>query len=538
MLASIYGRVSTGRQEKEETIENQLMAIREFASKNGHTIVKEYLDEGWSGTLIARPSLDELRLDAKKKAWEACIIYDPDRLARRYSYQELVTDELDELGIQVLYVTTPPPKDDSDKLLYGVKGLFAEYERAKIAERFRLGKIRKAREGHVVTSEAPYGYDYIPKQAEVDGYYQVNKKEAAVVKMIFAWVATEGLTIRKVIKRLQDLGIPPRKSKRGTWNNSTLTAMLRREVYIGIAYYNRSVAIIPENPLKNEKYKRVKKTSRRLKQKEDWVAIPVPAILEEELFNKVAKQLQINYALSARNKKNEYLLAGKTRCICGRTRTGEGPQKGKHLYYRCTDRVNCYPLPPQCKRKGTNARIADKLVWKKVRQLMSSPKLMEAQARRWLEKKETRIVQDFGLLKSLKTDLEKIKKEESRYIKAFGAGIMDQGQFEDVMNELKVKKGIIERQLGTMSVEVKKDAIITPTADQIIEFSKVAKSLLENLDFQARQGIIRKVIDTIIADQTILQVRGYLLLNESNYVKFKSQCRNCWITKRGEIHVV
>src|SRR3990167_215579 len=141
MLIATYARVSTKRQEDEETIETQIMAVNDWASKNGHTIVKEYRDDGWSGTILARPGLDELRLDARKKLWEAVLIYDPDRLARRYAYQELVLDELQDLGFQVLFVTTPTPKDDSDKLLMGVKGLFAEYERAKIADRFRLGKL-------------------------------------------------------------------------------------------------------------------------------------------------------------------------------------------------------------------------------------------------------------------------------------------------------------------------------------------------------------------------------------------------------------
>lgn len=202
------------------------------------------------------------------------------------------------------------------------------------------------------------------------------------------------------------------------------------------------------------------------------------------------------------------------------------------LYYRCTDRVSSYPLPPQCKRKGTNARIADSMVWKRVSKLMSSPTLMESQAKKWIEKKQTNTVQDFDLLKSLKADLEKIKKEEARYIKVFGAGILNQEQFEDVMSELKAKRGIIERQIGTMSQEVKKDAIITPTADQVKRFCQFAKLHLENVSFQARQGIIRKVIDTIIADQTILQVRGYLLLNEAEYVKYKTECRYSRITER------
>src|SRR3989338_10075029 len=160
-LIAIYGRVSTSNQENEGTIETQLAAVKDFSKKNNYTIVQEYLDNGWSGDSIIRPALDQLRMDAKKKIWEGVLIYDPDRLARRYSYQELVMDELREAGIEVLFVTMPSPKNEEDKILYGVKGLFAQYERAKITERFRLGKIRKVKEGHVLTTEAPYGYEYI-----------------------------------------------------------------------------------------------------------------------------------------------------------------------------------------------------------------------------------------------------------------------------------------------------------------------------------------------------------------------------------------
>src|SRR3989344_4939752 len=153
-MIAIYARVSTARQEEEGTIETQLSAIRDFAEKNGYTIVKEYIDDGWSGDMLARPQLDQLRQDAKNKIWEAVLIYDPDRLARRYSYQELVMDELREAGIEMIFVTVSAPKNSEDKILHGVKGVFAEYERAKISERFRLGKLGKVREGHILTKFA------------------------------------------------------------------------------------------------------------------------------------------------------------------------------------------------------------------------------------------------------------------------------------------------------------------------------------------------------------------------------------------------
>jgi DNA invertase Pin-like site-specific DNA recombinase len=120
-----YGRVSTGRQEDEETIKPQLSAVRDYAEKHGCKIVSEYKDEGWSEDILARPGLDQLRADARKKLWRAVLIYDPDRLARRYFYQELVLDELRELGIETLFVTMSPVLNDEDRLMFDVRGVFA-----------------------------------------------------------------------------------------------------------------------------------------------------------------------------------------------------------------------------------------------------------------------------------------------------------------------------------------------------------------------------------------------------------------------------
>ena len=83
-LIAIYARVSTDRQENEKTVENQLMVLREYVEKNSYTIASEYIDEGWSGDILARPELDRLRMDAKNKMWDAVLVYDPDRIARRY----------------------------------------------------------------------------------------------------------------------------------------------------------------------------------------------------------------------------------------------------------------------------------------------------------------------------------------------------------------------------------------------------------------------------------------------------------------------
>src|SRR5688572_9742257 len=120
-LKAIYVRVSTGRQEEEQTADNQRMVLRERAAARGYCIVQEYADEGWSGDILARPALDKLRQDAKKKIWDGVLIYDPDRLARRYSYQELILDELKEAGIEVEFITVSTPKNGEEKILHGVR---------------------------------------------------------------------------------------------------------------------------------------------------------------------------------------------------------------------------------------------------------------------------------------------------------------------------------------------------------------------------------------------------------------------------------
>jgi site-specific DNA recombinase len=531
-LIAVYGRVSTSNQENEGTIETQLSAVEEHARKNGYVIVQRYLDEGWSGDTIVRPALDQLRVDAKKKNWEAVLIYDPDRLARRGAWQEVVTEELHELGIDVLYVTVPQAKTDEDKIMSKMRGVFAEYERMKIKERFRLGKVRKAKEGHIIASEAPYGYTFIIRTAERQGYYEINEVEASVVKDIFVWVADEGLTLRSVVRRLQELAIMPRKSKRGVWNTSTLSKLLKNQTYIGEANYGVSYAVVPENPLKDQKYKKIKKTSRRSKPESEWIKIKTPQIIDKELFDRAGLRMKKNFDASVRNTKNEYLLAGKIWCTCGVRRTGEGPQHGKHLYYRCSNRVYNFPLPKTCFEGGINARIADNLVWKKVSVLMCSPEQLKKQIERWLESKTEGIQHTTVNLSGVKSEIAKLKEQLDKYAKAYSADVISLEQLREYTLPLKERISVLEKQvISANSEKSKKESLNLPKQDEIEAFAQKSVEGLQNLDFKTKQEIIRNIIEKVEANQKELIVSGYIPLEHQNYVEYKTSHRNCWTSK-------
>ena len=442
-LAATYARVSTARQEEEQTVKTQLSAVHERIQKDSLNLVKDYTDEGWSGDILARPALDQLRQDAKAKLWEVLVVYDPDRIARRYSYQELVLDELREAGIEVVFVTVSAPKNSEDKILHGVRGLFSEYERAKIGERFRLGKLRKVKEGHILVSAPLYGYRYVTKKDQTHGYYEVNEEEARVVRMIFNWI-DQGLTIKGVIKKLHELGIKPRKSKRGVWATSTLSHLLKNKTYIGEARWGSSYAVVPQNPTSKEKYRKIKKSSRRVKPESEWIIIRVPAILDNELFLRVRGKIEANFLLSHRNTVNEYLLTGRIYCVCGRRRAGEGPQRGKHLYYRCLDRVLSFPIPRTCTEPAVNARIADRLVWDGIAGLMTSTELMQDQIQQWMNSQRDNAGSSEVDTSHLKKEVAKLKEQQDRYNRAYGSGVFTIEQLKEYTVAVREKVALYE----------------------------------------------------------------------------------------------
>jgi DNA invertase Pin-like site-specific DNA recombinase len=153
---AIYARVSTERQEERGTIGSQLELLRTAANADGDDLVAEFVDDGYSGTRLDRPALDRLRDAAEAGALDAVLCLCPDRLARAYAYQVLILEELERFGVTVRFLDGQAPGDDPQaKLLVQVQGVIAEYERAKIAERYRRGKPRPRPRWRGVLLEGP-----------------------------------------------------------------------------------------------------------------------------------------------------------------------------------------------------------------------------------------------------------------------------------------------------------------------------------------------------------------------------------------------
>ena len=527
-----YCRVSTERQRDEKTIESQKMEIDDWAKANDVTIVQWYVDDGWSGDMLARPELDRLRDDADKGLWGGVIFADRDRLARRYSYQELIIEELTEKGLEVQFIHQAKAETPEDKILQGFQGLFAEYERVKITERMRRGKIHKAREKKLVGHQAPYGYSYILKTQDKDGYFEVNEPEAEIIRMIFQWVADKGYSMHRVVKELFALGIKPAKVKKPYWPKSSIARLLNREDYIGISYYNRREAIVPKNPIRVEKYRRVKKTSRRVRPREEWLPIPVPPIIEKELFERAHQRMRENFLYHKRNKHYPYLLTGKVFCACGTRRVGDGVNG--HHYYRCAHAVYKFPLPSKCPYEGVNAEILDAMTWNKLLELFAQKSLIKSQAQRWSGKQDKTVDKSKEGTTRLKSALEKLTDEEKRYVRAFGSKVIDFEQFKENMREVKAKKEAIELQVKEYNERVPDDVVNLDSFEDICDTLYYS---MKHAPASDRQEHIRNLIVSIyVGERRSALVNGRIpLLAQAQNIQYEPISRFGWFTQRREV---
>src|SRR5246500_2698497 len=149
--AAIYARVSSDRQREQNTIASQTALLLEYAKAHDCVVPKEWIfeDDGYSGSILARPGLERLRDLASEGLIETVLVYAPDRLSRKYAYQVLLLEEFGRCGVETIFLRSAGGENPEERLLLQFQGMIAEYERAQIIERSRRGKRHRAKTGCV-----------------------------------------------------------------------------------------------------------------------------------------------------------------------------------------------------------------------------------------------------------------------------------------------------------------------------------------------------------------------------------------------------
>lgn len=506
--AALYARESPSLRENELTIESQVQAIKNKITENGDELVKPFEDNGWAGDLLARPALDELRDWAKQEQFSIVYIYDRSRLARKYWLQELIIDELESIGIEVYFLLEPKVENDEDRVLQGMKGLFAEYERVKITERTRRGRLHRAKKGLIVGHEALYGYKYSRPNPDEDArWFEIYEPEAKVVRLIFKWLAYDGLTLRGLIKRLYEKKILPREGG-PFWASSTLARLVRCEAYFGDFHYNKTISLIPKNPIKsvaNGQYKRMKKTSRGYKPREDWIPIKIPAIINKTTFNLAQEQLKRNLSMAHRELKYQYLLRGLMKCECGNSFAGDGAYRG-HLYYRCTNRLRKFPLKKTCNIGIINADKIETKVWAGVVKIYSNKEKLYDMAQKYFKSSIKNQYQTTNT-ESVEKELSQLKKEEARWMDAYAQSVINVSQLEQRLKVIKVREKELIGQLERAKEESAKQFVM-PNRQTLYKIADLAAIQLKKLTPEKKEAFLHQIINEIIISKDRAIVRG------------------------------
>jgi site-specific DNA recombinase len=509
LVVAIYARVSSDQQAEAGTIDSQIGALHERLEQDGLSVADAlaFVDEGYSGASLIRPGLERLRDVVAMQGIDRLYVCDPDRLARKYAYQALLMDEFQRAGVDVVLLNRAIGDSPEDDLLLQVQGMIAEYERAKILERSRRGKRHAARSGDVaVLAGAPYGYHYVTKQ-EGGGQarYEIALDEARVVRQVFAWIGQERLTIGEVCRRLQAASERTRTG-RTTWDRMTILGILRNPAYKGQAAYGKTKTGPMRPKLRPQRGdpaipKRPKST--RNTPTEEWIYIPVPALVSEALFEAVQQQLDENRQRARQRKRGaSYLLQGLIVCAqCGYSYYGKPvSNKGAHgkprryAYYRCIG-TDGYRFGGErvCNNHPVRTDTLDQTVWAEVCQLLADTGRLEQEYQRRLKAPAP----GNDDLKTVESQLAKVRRSIARLIDSYTDGFIEKAEFEPRIQRLRQRIADLENKAHSLADEANRQAQMRSVITRLEEFAGKVKDGLAAADWNQKRDLIRTMVQRI-----------------------------------------
>ena len=522
--AAIYARVSSNRQKENHTIASQTAALLAHASAHGYAVPAEWVfeDEGYSGAVLARPGLEALRDLAAEGQIGAVLIHSPDRLSRKYAYQILLAEEFARCGIELIYLKSPAGATPEDQLVVQFQGMIAEYERAQIAERSRRGKRHKAQQGTVnVLSGAPYGYRYVRKSESSSAYYEVIEAEAQVVRMVFEVYTQQRLSINAMARMLNERQIPTRSSTT-RWERSTVWGMLRNPAYSGKACYGKTEQR-PRQRITRQLRQRNGVASRdsasHERPRQEWIEVPVPALVTEEIFSLAQEQLQKNAHHSPRRTIEPTLLQGILVCQqCGYAlyRTSTRTSKQKINYYRCIGSDGYRRLKgPVCANRPIRQDSLDRIVWDEIIRLLDDPSLIQSE----IDRRRKTALESNPLHKreeDLRREQARLEKCSERLISAYQEALMTLPQLRQRMPALHRQIHAVEAELHSLEIAAVDDARYLQLAETLATFRGKLRARAETLDIGQRQQILRLLVKEILVSNDTITVRHSLPIGPSN----------------------
>lgn len=476
------------------------------------------LDRDQSDSTAFPPFIDTCSTRLLTKA--LVLAQDRDRFSREPAYHYLLKKEFEEYDCRLRSLNDRGDGSPEGELTDGILDQLAKFERAKIAERTRRGKLRKAREGKITaTMKPPYGFRYNATRDDLDVY----EPEMAVVERIFRWAA-DGLGTVAIERRLYDDGVSTPMGSR-LWSRATLRRLIMNDIHkphsyeevkelvpaevvgqldatkkYGIRWWNRSnqtTRQISEPDQENPGGRRYRKRSTSVaRDREEWIAVPVEhAGYPSRSLVETARSMMYAYRPTERNSLTRgWELRGMMRCQCGAKMSTHTTNNGKRAYYYYRCNKGGY-VRGACREKMVRAEMVEEAVWGFVSGLLTDPERIRAGMESLIEDELSTGARD--PLKEAKTwdgKLDECSRLRREYQKQQAAGLMTIEELREMLEELEETRKLAQAELDALSARHERVENLNRDRGALLEqMSQMVPEALEALTPEERNELYRRL---------------------------------------------
>lgn len=475
--AVAYARFSSTNQ-REESIDAQIRAIREYCERNGIQLVAIFTDEAISGKSDKRDDFQKMVQGVIKGRYDvdAILVHKFNRFARNKYDSALYKKRLKEVGVRVISVTQNIDDTPEGELLEGFLETIDQYYSANLAVEVRKGLRENALKGKHAGGQVPFGYSL-----DKDGYYVPNEN-AKIVRRIFEEYAA-GIPKTEICERLNKEGYVNQRGKK--FNTRTIYDMLRNPKYIGIYIYTID-----------------RKETIRL---DDVIENPP---IDRKLWDKVQKMCQEGSNKGRyRKQKKQYYLTGKLHCgVCGSTISGGGSKRSRgtgplNYYYKCSGKTK---QKNGCDNPSINKDWFEPRVMQAVVNTVMSEEKIKHIAKLAFEELEAMRERPTVSTASLKKELSQIKVQQAKLMEVYldPESGMDKEMLDERNNAFKSRKYEIEEELKKRAQVIGTDDITEEAiAAYLAEYIEHIKESYTAEDDEFMRAIFANFVEKVVVDK-------------------------------------
>jgi len=479
MKAVIYARVSSDKQDVDLSISAQLKAIRDYAARNEHVLVHEFMDEAESGKTSDRPEFRKMIAMARQepKPFDMILIWKYSRFARNREDSIVYKAMLRKKGIQVVSITEPVEDTATGKLMEAIIESMDEYYSTNLGDEVTRGMRESASRGFYIASHTPYGYRRIKVH---DGgkerpKLEIEPEKARIVKRIFGeMIIGKGLT--EIVKDLNREGISGPKGK--GWSKTTIHRILTNPVYTGVLVWGRSSS-------RNFEPIRVENA---------W-----PAIIDKDTFEKAQTMLRSRAFINAHPQRSasHYLLSGLAKCgHCGKALVGQDAKSGKFNYYVCGTLLK--KGSGACKSHYLNSRKFEKIVIDKIKEHILTEENLRELVRLVNEEMDVAFTESRDQLDSILKEIAEVNRKLDRLYDAIETGKVTLDDLSPRIKEHKEQKVKLESQKWELEWQLKARKVELADLETVTRYVNELRDLLNESSIAERKSFIRSFVKEVV----------------------------------------